>query len=370
MALATAPYVLVLLLSIALLYRQFTTQIPSRLHPNSAPKAKLGLVPSSLIFVHGLGSNPDTTWRAKRPPATADIAEETAADSEGFVDWVSEFLTDDLPAATRKEVRMFYYNYDSYWKRDAVDTRLANLGGELLEHIREIRESDAASRDLNYVGEQAKAILFLGTPHPPWVESNHLGQPGCVREPSATYEGPNIRNIGVPVDHAGLNRFGSRSDSYRAILSKLIEATAFLADSRKHHYAVPLGRVHTYMERAELSMKMEEMLQTRHEKADAPYAVALHGLGGAGKSQLALDYAEQHRDQYGSILWIDATDEEAARFSFRRCAAELGLSEERAGNQGSVVTDTVAQAVLRWLRDRAEVDGRWLVIIDNADDVS
>ncbi|KFA81586.1 hypothetical protein S40288_09615 [Stachybotrys chartarum IBT 40288] len=368
-----------------------------------------------LIFVHGLGSNPDTTWRAKRPPATADIAEETAADSEGFVDWVSEFLTDDLPAATREEVRMFYYDYDSYWKRDAVDTRLANLGDEVLEHIREIRESDAErSRGLVFVGysygglvvkqalplgsnpiilanlEYVTASLldlhraFTGTTRDNWHVYKFFEQRPtrilrlwlirwqqlCVREPSATYEGPNIRNIGVPVDHAGLNKFGSRSDSYRAILSKLIEATAFLADSRKHHYAVPLGRVHTYMERAELSMKMEEMLQTRHEKADAPYAVALHGLGGAGKSQLALDYAEQHRDQYGSILWIDATDEEAARFSFRRCAAELGLSEERAGNQGSVVTDTVAQAVLRWLRDRAEVDGRWLVIIGNADDVS
>ncbi len=133
---------------------------------------------------------------------------------------------------------------------------------------------------------------------------------------------------------------------------------------------MPLETVHTYTERAELSAELEQKLHIRHEKGSVPYAVALHGLGGAGKSQLALDYAEKHKDQYNPILWIDATDEEAVRFSFRRCASELGLPEERVENQGSVFTDTVVQAVLRWLRARAEADGEWLVIVDNADDIS
>lgn len=93
-------------------------------------------------------------------------------------------------------------------------------------------------------------------------------------------------------------------------------------------------------------------------------------MGGAGKSQLALNYAEKHKGRYNPILWIDATDEEAVRSSFRRCAAELGLSEEGTEKQGSVLTDGVVQAVLRWLRDRTEADDEWLVIVDNADDVS
>ncbi|KAM0362811.1 hypothetical protein ACHAPK_011498 [Fusarium culmorum] len=470
MALAAALYRLLLLLSVALLYDQVTRRIPSRLDPYQAPKAKLGLVPVGtsetlaraggidIIFVHGLGSNPDTTWRAKRPLATTDIPKKAPAESEEFVDWVSEFLPDDLPAVIQKNVRIFYYNYDSYWKRDALYTRLANLGDELLEHIRGIRSSDAersrhlvfvgysygglvvkqalvraqASRDLSHVSEQTRAILFLGTPHRGssfsawgWLAAHALWllkpnldilgsleydstslldlhraftgttrdtwrvynffeqrptqifrlwliqwQQLCVREPSATYDGPNIRNIGVPVDHSGLNKFGSRSDSYQAILSKLIEATASLADLRIQHYAVPFGRVHTYAERAELSRKLEEKLRIRHKEAQVPHAVALFGLGGSGKSQLALDYTEKHRDEYDSILWIDATNEETTRLSFRRCAVELGLPEERARDQGSVVTDTVVHKVLQWLHDRAKADSRWFVIIDNADDVS
>ncbi|KAK0734715.1 P-loop containing nucleoside triphosphate hydrolase protein [Lasiosphaeria miniovina] len=154
------------------------------------------------------------------------------------------------------------------------------------------------------------------------------------------------------------------------ILSKLMEVTKSCTQTVKRYYAVPLETVHTYTERAELSAKLEQKLQIRHEKASVPYAVALYGLGGTGKSQLALAYAEKHKDRYNPIFWIDATDEEAVRSSFRRCAAELRLPEERAEKQESVLTDGVVQAVLRWLRDRTETDNEWLVIVDNADDVS
>ncbi|KAK3314549.1 hypothetical protein B0H66DRAFT_593266 [Apodospora peruviana] len=111
-------------------------------------------------------------------------------------------------------------------------------------------------------------------------------------------------------------------------------------------------------------------MKIRHEKRKVPYAVTLHGLGGAGKSQLALAYAEKHKDQYNPILWIDATGEEAVRSNFKRCAAELGIPEEPAERQESVLTDRVVEAVRRWLHDRTEADDEWLVIVDNADDVS
>ena len=93
-------------------------------------------------------------------------------------------------------------------------------------------------------------------------------------------------------------------------------------------------------------------------------------MGGAGKSQLALKYAESHQNRYNPILWIDATDEEAARSSFERCAAELGLSEDQTEKQGSALVNTWAvRVVLQWLRDRAPAESEWLVVIDNADDL-
>ena len=135
------------------------------------------------------------------------------------------------------------------------------------------------------------------------------------------------------------------------------------------HYGVPVETVQSYTERPELWKELEEKLQVRHEKARVPHAVALQGLGGVGKSQLALKYAESKKHQYNPILWIDVTDEETTRSSFRRCAAELGLPDYQDQKQALADSRTL-QGVLRWLGDREGTDDEWLVIVDNADDLS
>lgn len=90
---------------------------------------------NSIIFVHGLGSNPDTTWRARKPTNFSGPTEETPSTRDQHVNWISDFLPDDLPPEVREGIRIFFYNYDSYWKRDAVFTRLQGVGNNLLQHI-------------------------------------------------------------------------------------------------------------------------------------------------------------------------------------------------------------------------------------------
>lgn len=99
----------------------------------------------SIIFVHGLGSNPDTTWRARTPRTTPNNIDEASSDTDQYVNWVTDFLSDDLPLAVRSDVRLFFYNYDSYWERAAVYTRLQTLGNDLLEHILNSRVPEAVS---------------------------------------------------------------------------------------------------------------------------------------------------------------------------------------------------------------------------------
>ncbi|KDN67922.1 hypothetical protein CSUB01_10064 [Colletotrichum sublineola] len=127
----------------------------------------------------------------------------------------------------------------------------------------------------------------------------------CIREQSATYAGEDVRNIGLSVDHYGLNKFGSRSDSYETI-------------SRS---------------------------SSKHVKGGVPHAVVLYGLGGTGKSQMALGYAERQKHRYNPVFWLDAANEESMRSSFKRCATELQVQVERVRNQGSVFKDPVVQAV-------------------------
>lgn len=101
----------------------------------------------SIIFVHGLGSNPDTTWTVQTQPSKS-----TATDIQRNISWISEFLPQDLPPSIRENTRVFFYNHDSYWQRDAVQTRLWSLGEGLLQRIRiNIRNTEDVG--LSYLSE-------------------------------------------------------------------------------------------------------------------------------------------------------------------------------------------------------------------------
>lgn len=105
-------------------------------------------------------------------------------------------------------------------------------------------------------------------------------------------------------------------------------------------------------------------------EASIPHALAIYGLGGTSKTQLALRYIEDHKDDTVLILWIDTKDEESVQSSFERCASELQLQGaiNQAQSTTSLVNSASVQAVLRWLQNRTDADDRWLVVVDNASD--
>ena len=193
----------------------------------------------------------------------------------------------------------------------------------------------------------------------------------CVAEQSATYS--RVENIGLSVDHYGLNKFQSKDDdSYKSIVRKLLSLIEPIAAQKQRRlYSVPVTTVETYTERQTLSAAVAEGLRVRHDKASIPYALAIYGLGGAGKTQLALKYVEDHKDEYNPILWIDARDKESVRSSYKLCADKLQLQISSGEAQStSLVYSPTVQAVRQWLENRKGTDDAWLVVVDNADDLS
>lgn len=97
--------------------------------------------------------------------------------------------------------------------------------------------------------------------------------------------------------------------------------------------------------------------------------VVLHGLGGIGKSQLAIEYTKKHRRDYTAVLWLNAKTEDTLKQSFAANARRLpkeylsqGLLD---GTQNQEALDSILREMKAWL-DLPGND-RWLLIYDNVD---
>lgn len=90
--------------------------------------------------------------------------------------------------------------------------------------------------------------------------------------------------------------------------------------------------------------------------------LVLGGVGGVGKTQLALAFAERHDLDYDSIIWCNAASEPTLRESFRSVAALAFDFQEL----GDLEVNDVVNHVHRWLSHTE--NRRWLLIFDNHDD--
>ncbi|RYN53567.1 hypothetical protein AA0118_g9685 [Alternaria tenuissima] len=100
------------------------------------------------------------------------------------------------------------------------------------------------------------------------------------------------------------------------------------------------------------------------DKCAGPGArAALVGLGGVGKSQLALQYAHSIRDAapHTFVFWVHASTRARFEEAYKDIAGRLGLPgrDDPEANVLRLVHD--------WLRD--EANGQWVMVVDNVDDV-
>lgn len=92
--------------------------------------------------------------------------------------------------------------------------------------------------------------------------------------------------------------------------------------------------------------------------------IAIVGLGGVGKTQISLELAFQVKEMYPdcSIFWIPVVDMESLQQAYQNIASQLGIEPSDDDEKD------VKKAVQRHL-SRPQ-SGRWLLIYDNADDLS
>src|SRR5438270_12897725 len=87
--------------------------------------------------------------------------------------------------------------------------------------------------------------------------------------------------------------------------------------------------------------------------------VALHGLGGVGKTQLAVQYMSRFHRSYNHMFWINAADQWILTDGFKEiCERHINPVSTKAAPEAIINTVTM------WLQGQRD----WLLIVDNLDD--
>jgi tetratricopeptide (TPR) repeat protein len=105
------------------------------------------------------------------------------------------------------------------------------------------------------------------------------------------------------------------------------------------------------------------LLSTLRERLNVPVGApgrvqALLGMGGVGKSAIALEYAHRFASDYDVVWWVTASEPEAARESLARLAREFGPDAAPEDGEG---WESLRRSL--W---RGEPYDRWLLILDDA----
>src|SRR5450756_282265 len=108
--------------------------------------------------------------------------------------------------------------------------------------------------------------------------------------------------------------------------------------------------------RAELLGALRGALRGALASAGPVAVQALRGMGGVGKTQIAIEYAHRFSAEYEVVWWLNAENATLLGEQFASLAVELGCSDLTAP------LDAVRPAVLGELHRRS----RWLLIFDNA----
>lgn len=94
------------------------------------------------------------------------------------------------------------------------------------------------------------------------------------------------------------------------------------------------------------------------KKSHSPINIALNGLGGVGKTEIAKEYAHLHKNEFNKILFVSATSSEVAASMISGSASSFQINPSIVSDKKNLVNQIVRQI---------EQTGQNLIIFDNAE---
>jgi DNA-binding XRE family transcriptional regulator len=122
---------------------------------------------------------------------------------------------------------------------------------------------------------------------------------------------------------------------------------------------IPFLRNVFFTGREEVLQRLHDGLQKHKDTMSIlTRSYVLCGLGGIGKTQIAIEYAYRFHHEYRSVFWIQADSHETITASYLAIADILDMPEKNEQDQHRIV-----KAVIRWLNTHSH----WLLIYDNVE---
>lgn len=274
------------------------------------------------------------------------------------------------------------------------------LRGFKSSHLRSSIEK--GSETLQDISEQFMPIMHSFSIYNFWetVETTSGFVKGYVVEESSAAPWPAVESSGIHANHSQMCKFPDENDSaYKSVLAALrrfsrnidqrianrlavakddlfkrrqAEAQEMLGlDARVENTPLPTRQrsKRAYNKYFKVKMRVSDIFTGREElarelqskilPADEPETPSkqkryvLYGLGGSGKTQFCLKFANDNKNRFWGVFWVDASKAETAEQAF----AEIGHT----GN-----LEARSEAGLSWLTRQ---EAPWLLVIDNADDI-
>ncbi|KAJ5926086.1 Acyl transferase/acyl hydrolase/lysophospholipase, partial [Penicillium verrucosum] len=153
-----------------------------------------------------------------------------------------------------------------------------------------------------------------------------------------------------------IHEHGARINRHR-ILQTIHSSENDFGRKKAAGWFVPFERNPRYVDR-EVVVKVKRRLFVKNRAE----RIAIFGLGGIGKTQIALELAYQTREIYPdcAIFWLPAVDMESLQHAYQMIADQLGIG-----------LDDTTQDLKIQVKDHLSKpsSGRWLLIFDNADEI-
>ncbi|RKK12797.1 hypothetical protein BFJ66_g2646 [Fusarium oxysporum f. sp. cepae] len=185
---------------------------------------------------------------------------------------------------------------------------------------------------------------------------------------------PGYISIGIHKNHAEMTKFSNSGEpGFVAICGELkrwmkrIQQTQSMPQPHSHvaQCLIPYTINPGFVGRSEILYLLKSQLGDAESQSQSKghRRAALHGLGGVGKTQIALSYAYwiQEVSQDTSVFWVHASSVEKFSESYANIANECRIS----GHEDP--TFDALSTVRDWLESKQS--GQWLMVIDNADDM-